>query len=55
MNLSNLLIYNYITHKNHFPTYFYCEFWDIRIPEIFFVIEFIMAANQPCDINQQVI
>ena len=26
-----------------------------KIPEFFFVIEFIIAANQPCDINQQVI
>ena len=37
-----------------FPTYFYVEFWEIRrlkIPEIFVVIEFITAANQPCDIN----
>ena len=28
---------------------------DKKIPELIFVIEFIMAANQPCDTNQQVI
>ena len=27
----------------------------LKTPELFLVIEFIIAANQPCDINKQVI